>query len=151
EAIAFVVCAEFGGLVWLVFSLSPAVLLLRRLVCVAAAAGLTLALTAPHWWIFLDTLRQSTTLYDAPTGRFASLPFLVGLVFGPLTRGGLLPGAHALAVVLWLASFAVERPGRRALSAFGAAAAATIAILVAFGWVVSSGTLLRIPLLRNIE
>ena len=108
-----------------------------------------LLLTAPHWLIFLTTLRQSLTDYDVPHARFATWPFAQSIAFGALLPGQLLPGAHAAAAVLWVTALLVggytwRHAGRRAI-----VLGSLLSFAVAFG-IVPATVITSIPFLANV-
>ncbi len=105
--------------------------------------------TAPHWLIFLDTLRQAYTVYDYPYANFAIRQHVTGFFLGPLTAGPALTGLNLLALVLLIAAIAAPEKfiPHRPVLACGIVAAALLAI--AFGAIPAS-VLVKIPLIRNI-
>ena len=120
-----------------------------RLAAAAVAGGVTALITAPHWLVFLDTLRLSRTNYDQPYAEFGRVAHAVALFLGPMTAGAALPGLHALALVMVLAL--VSAPGwvlqTRAVLACTLVTAAFVA--VAFG-VVPAQWLFKVPFIANV-
>jgi hypothetical protein len=121
----------------------------NRLLVAGLAGVAVLLITAPHWLIFLRTLRQSFTAYDTPYVLFAAHPQAVGFFLGPLMGGPVHPGLHLLALVLTIAALTASRRllGQPAVLACSIGAAVLIAI--AFGALPAS-VLVRIPLVGNI-
>ncbi len=117
----------------------------------ALLGGVTAMLAgAPHWWVFLDTLSRSWTLYDTPILQFASWPQTVSYVLGGAAPGPTLTGANTLAVMAALC--AVCYPIRLARSGIGLGALLGCAGIaaVAYGWVPAE-LLMKLPLLPNIH
>ncbi len=121
----------------------------RRALAATLAGIATLLLTAPHWLIFLDTLRVSATNYTVPHVQPTGLAERVALVLGPLAPGPVLPGFHALGFVLVLAALS-DRARLFALRhALACAVVVFVLLSVAFG-VVPERWLIRVPLVANI-
>ncbi len=121
----------------------------RRALAATLAGIATLLLTAPHWLIFLDTLRVSATNYTVPHVQPTGLPERVALILGPLAPGRVLPGFHALGFVLVLAALS-DRARLFALRhALACAVVVFVLLSVAFG-VVPERWLIRVPLVANI-
>ena len=121
----------------------------RRIGC-ALVGGVAFALlTAPHWLIFLDTLRLSMTSYDSPYAVLAGREHALGLFLTPLVPGLVRPGLNVLLLILLIA--AAMSPWRllRAPSVFACGLVGFALVAIAFG-AVPSGWLLRIPFLANI-
>ena len=121
----------------------------RRIGC-ALVGGVAFALlTAPHWLIFLDTLRLSMTSYDSPYAVLAGREHALGFFLTPLAPGLVRPGLNVLLLILLIA--AAMSPWRllRAPSVFACGLVGFALVAVAFG-AVPSGWLLRIPFLANI-
>jgi hypothetical protein len=117
----------------------------------AVLGGVTATLAAaPHWWVFLDTLGRSWTLYDTPSVQFAAWPHTVGYVLGAAAPGFILTGASTLPVMAALC--ALVYPGRLLRSGVGLGAALACAGIgaVAYG-MVPAEVLLKVPLLPNIH
>ena len=122
---------------------------LRRIVA-GTIGGIAFGLlTAPHWLVFLDTLRISMTSYDRPYAVLAGREHALGLFLTPLAPGLLRPGLNVLALVLLIA--AATSPWRllRTPAVFGCAMTAFGLLAVAFGAVPNSW-LLRTPFVANI-
>jgi hypothetical protein len=122
----------------------------RQRIVAALVGGVALGLlTAPHWLIFLDTLRLSMTSYDRPYAILARREHALGLFLTPLVPGLLRPGLNVLVLVLLIA--AATSPWRllRSPAVFSCALAGFALVGVAFGAVPVSW-LLRIPFLGNI-
>jgi hypothetical protein len=115
-----------------------------------ALAGLAAALmTAPHWVIFLTTLRQSFTFYDTPYAHFGDASDAVGFFLGPLKPGPTTTGLHLLALVLTIAVLAAPRRLVESRTGLACAFSAAVLLAVAFG-VVPASRLTGIPLLGNV-
>ena len=116
----------------------------------ALLGGITAMLAgAPHWWVFLDTLSRSWTLYDTPSLQFATWPHTVGYVLGGAAPGFILTGASTLPVMAALCAFVY--PGRFGMGiGLGAVLSCAGIGAVAYG-VVPSELLMKLPLLPNIH
>ena len=117
----------------------------------ALLGGITAVLaSAPHWWVFLDTLSRSWTLYDTPSVQFAVWPHTVSYVLGGAAPGVLLTGATPLAVMA--AALALAYPGRLLRSGVGLGALLAVlgVVSVAYG-AVPAELLITLPLLPNIH
>jgi SAM-dependent methyltransferase len=121
----------------------------HRLIAAVAAGVLVILVTAPHWWIFLDTLKLAATNYDVPYAQVGGIPEALALVLSPLTPGPVLAGVHALAFVLVLAALTSPRGLVRTPAVFGCALAATACLCVAFG-IIPVRWLLKTPFIANI-
>jgi hypothetical protein len=122
----------------------------RRRIAAACVGGIAFGLlTAPHWLVFLDTLRLSMTSYDKPYAIVAGREHALGLFLTPLVPGLLRPGLNALALVLLIA--AGSSPGRllRAAPVLACALTGFGLLAVAFG-AVPDRWLFRIPLVANV-
>ena len=116
----------------------------------AVAAGVTVVLvTAPHWLMFLDTLRLSRTAYDKPYAEIAGLPHAVAFFLGPLTGSPVFPGLHALGLVMVLAVLTAPRWVLATREVLACALVTGALVAVAFG-VVPDRWLFRIPFIANI-
>ncbi len=123
---------------------------MKRLLAAAVAGVATLLLTAPHWLIFFDTLRKSTTNYQAPYVQATGLPERVAFVLGPLTPGPVLPGFHVLGFVLLLAAL-TDRSRLLGLRQVLACAIVAFGLLAAAFGLVPEAVLIRVPLVANIH
>ena len=149
EAAIMLLSTGATGMVSLLLSEGPWSHRFKRTLAAALAGVATLLLTAPHWLIFLDTLRVSATNYTAPYVQSTGLPERVALVLGPVAPGPVLPGFHALGFVLVLAAL-TDRARLFGLRQVLACAAVTLVLLsVAFG-VVPERWLIRVPFVANI-
>ena len=121
----------------------------RRIVAAIVGGAAVGLLTAPHWLVFLDTLRLSMTSYDKPYAVLAGREHALGLFLTPLVPGLLRPGLNVLVLVLLIA--AATSPWRllRAPAVLACALVGFALVAVAFGAVPVSW-LLRIPFLANI-
>jgi hypothetical protein len=109
----------------------------KRFGAAALAAVGTILLTAPHWLLFLDTLKQSSVpaYKESPFVLMAGLPHAVALFLSPLTPGPVLPGLHLLALVLLFAAITAPMRISSQPTLLGCAAAAAALVAVAFGFV----------------
>ncbi|MEO7270767.1 MAG: hypothetical protein ABIX28_15110, partial [Vicinamibacterales bacterium] len=121
----------------------------RRLLAAAVAGVTMLLLTAPHWLVFLDTLRRAATNYDAPYVQTGGVPNAVAFALGPLAPGGLLPGLHVLGLVLVAAMLAAPRQLVRHRRLAGCAVVVGLYTAVTFG-LFPPGLILKLPLVGNI-
>ena len=116
----------------------------------ALAAGVTVVLvSAPHWLMFLDTLRLSRTAYDKPYAEIAGLPHAVAFFLGPLTGSPVFPGLHALGLVMVLAVLTAPRWVLATREVLACALVTSALVAVAFG-LVPDRWLFRIPFIANI-
>ena len=84
----------------------------------ALVAGIgSLLLTAPHWLVFLHTLKESITAISRPYALAGGPAHAAALFVGPLTHGSLLPGIDVLALVTVIA--ALSAPVRTGPAARG--------------------------------
>ncbi len=99
----------------------------------AVLGGITAILAgAPHWWVFLDTLSRSWTLYDTPSVQFAEWPHTVSYVLGGAAPGILLTGASPLAVMS--AACALVYPTRLVRSGVGLGALLAVVGITAIAY-----------------
>jgi hypothetical protein len=149
EAIATLMALTIAGGLTVCLSPGEWPLRARRLVWAALAGLLFPLVTAPHWMIFLDTLKRSATNYDVPYAKIGGVPEALAVFLSPLTPGPTLPGLHLLALVLILAL--VTNPLRlvRMPAALACAVAAVTCIVVAFG-IIPVALLLKTPFIANI-
>ena len=130
--------------------LTPAKYLTRRLLTAVLAFLVAAFISAPQWLIFVRTLSQSLTAYDAPAARFATWPFAVSLVFGLMKPGGLLPAANPPIAAFGLAALLVGvgtwRSGAKRAAVLGPA----ITLAIAFG-AVPERVIISLPFFANIH
>ena len=127
----------------------------RAVAAPLAASGLFVLLSAPHWLVFLDALRQAGTVYDVPTAYQLQPGLLVGFFDDIFTQDFTPQEVHthpsanflALAGVLWLAASWRRRHGGRTLAALAWVAAGLAALV--FG-VVPPAWIQRTPFLGQI-
>ena len=150
EALVMVIVTETIGLLALVWANAPWRQRVRGLAAAGMAGVVAILVSAPDWLVFLDTLRQARTTYDAPVVALATQASALGFVLGNLTpltlQPGLTPLAVALSVCAVLSPFVLK--SQRSLAACAVGAAALIAL--GFG-AVPTPWLLRMPLVRNIS
>ena len=117
----------------------------------ALLGGITAMLAgAPHWWVFLDTLGRSWTMYDTPSVQFAYWPHTVGYVLGGAAPGLVVTGANTLAVMAALCAFLY--PARLLRSGVGLGAVMSCAGIAAVAYgMVPAEFLMKLPLLQNIH
>ena len=150
EAVVMLACVHLTGLLACLLAPEHWRVLGRQLAAAAAAGAVAVLLTAPHWLVFLDTIRQSVTAYDVPRARFASWPFGIAMAFGALTPGMVVPGVHAAAFAAWCASLAGGGATWARPPMIAAALGPALALAVAFG-AVPEAVILRLPFVANIE
>jgi hypothetical protein len=121
----------------------------RRLVAGVIAGVAFLLLTAPHWLIFLDTLRLSMTSYDRPYAVLAGREHALGLFLTPLVPGLLRPGLNVLFLVLLIAAATAPWRFLRDPAVLPCGLVGLGLLAVAFG-AVPNAWLLRTPFLANI-
>ena len=148
EAIAALITTCAAGGLTVLLSAGPRERL-WRLGSAAVGGGVAALITAPQWIVFLDSLRLSSTAYDTPYAEVGGLTHVLALFLGPLMTGPVLPGLHALGLVMVLA--VLTAPGwvlsTRAVLACLLVAVASIG--VAFG-AVPQQWLFRVPFIANI-
>ncbi len=116
----------------------------------AMMAGIAVALlTAPHWLVFLDTLRQSAHAYETPNLATGGLLHGVALWVSPLMPGTPQPGLHLFALVLVAAAMTAPLRLWEDRSALASAIGAALLIAVALG-IVPTSVLNRMPLISQI-
>jgi hypothetical protein len=120
-----------------------------RLLAAGVAGVVFLLLTAPHWLLFLDTLKLSMTSYDNPYAIIAGRPHALGLFLTPFTPGVTRTGVNALVLVLLIAATTAPLRLLRSPPIVACAIAAGALLAVAFG-AVPNAWLFRIPLVGNI-
>ncbi len=118
----------------------------QRLAAATVAGVATVLLSAPHWVVFLDTLRTSAHAYEAPSVQVAGLVHALAVFSSPITP---LPGLHLFALVLVTAAVTAPRLLWSDRLAFACAIGAALLAGVAFG-IVPASSLIEIPLLGNI-
>jgi len=147
EAIIMVLCCYLTGTI---ACLTPVKYLPRRLLTAVLAFLVAAFISAPQWLIFVRTLSQSLTAYDAPAARFATWPFAVSLVFGLMKPGGLLPAANppiaAFGLAALLVGVATWRSGAKRAAVLGPA----ITLAIAFG-AVPERVIISLPFFANIH
>ena len=120
-----------------------------RLGSALGAATLTILLTAPHWLVFLDTLRRAFTAYDVPTVVYGGWHELAALAAGIWLPNMPYPSLNGLLAVLAgvgaLSAF-VTRPSPAVL---GSIIAAVTALAIACG-VIPASTMSSLPFLGNL-
>ena len=122
----------------------------RRRIASALVGGVAFTLlTAPHWLIFLDTLRLSMTSYDNPYAVLAGREHALGLFLTPLVPGLLRPGLNVLLLILLMAAAASPWRLLRVPSVSSCALVGFALVAVAFG-AVPARWLLRLPFVANI-
>ncbi len=119
ESTMLLVGLNSAGLLQLLFAARPWSARLQRLAAMVLAGVVFVLLTAPHWLLFLETLRQSYTTYDQPRA-YQLPPGLLAALFDEIFHrpfqqdGGVInPSANFLAliglgwvVVRWRAAWA---------------------------------------------
>jgi hypothetical protein len=146
--IAFAI-AHLTGVLALILARGSISERLQRLSAAGVAAALTLLVSAPHWLIFLDTLRRSYTAYDTPSVSLGGLHEIAAIVLGPLKPGMPYPslnGVVAVAAATGLLSAMTLWQQRAALAA---AAGGAVALAVACG-AIPATVIVSLPLLGNI-
>jgi hypothetical protein len=147
EAVIMLLCCYLTGTL---ACLTPIKYFGRRLQTAFLAFLWAMLLATPHWLIFVRTLSQSLTAYDAPAARFATWPFAISLVFGLMKPGGLLPAANppiaAFGLAALLVAWGTWRSGAKRAAVLGPA----ITLAIAFGAVPES-VIIRLPFFANIH
>jgi hypothetical protein len=122
----------------------------RRFGAAALAATGTILLTAPHWLIFRDTLKQSLipAQVESPHVWVAGAPSTVALFLSPLMPGPVLPGLHPLGLLLLLAAVSAPVLIFRQPAVLASAFAAVGLLAVAYGFI--PGWLLRASFITQV-
>lgn len=118
------------------------------IVCVATVAAILL--TAPHWWIFLDTLKASATYYDVPHVQFAGRLATLALVLGSLAPSPLSPGLQTVTCALVVAALLSPRRLLAHRSMLACVLGAAGALALAYG-AIPGDMLIRLPFVGNIH
>jgi hypothetical protein len=150
EAATLLFGCHLAGALTLLVGGSPARVRLPRLGLAAIAGVATVLLTAPHWLLFFDTLRVSSTSYDAPGVDVAGARDALAFILGNLAPGPISTGLNVVAVTLACAACAFPFRLAARTPALVCALTAAAAIAVAFGAIPSS-VLVGIPLVGNIH
>jgi len=146
EATIMILCGYTTGVLACLFAER---LRLTRTAMGMVAGAVAVLISAPHWLVFVMTLRQSLTDYDVPHARFATWPFAQTIAFGSLVPGQLLPGAHAVAAVMFVAALLIGGYGWKHPTRRAAILGPLIAFAVAFGAIPAS-IITRVPFLANV-
>jgi hypothetical protein len=150
EAVSLLLGCHLAGALAVLIGVNSLGIRCRRL-ALAGVAGVGMVLvTSPHWFVFFDTLRMSSTAYDVPGANVAGVPHALSFVLGNLSPGSLHTGLHVLGVTLACVALASPLRLARHRSAMACALAAAVLIAIAFGSIPRT-VLMRIPLLSNIH
>ena len=128
---------------------------LKNLAIMSAGVVLFLALSAPLWVVFLDSLRRGVTYYDAPTA-FQIQPALILGLFDDLfyrelmtAEWHLAPAANFMVLLGILWAFA-DFKKVRAEPVFACAGLAALPLLALIFGIVPPQCIAALPLLKNI-
>lgn len=123
--------------------------LLPRVVAAAVGGAAVVLLTAPHWLVFLDTMRSSAHAYESVNVITAGLNSALGLMVSPIMPGTPQPGLHLFALVLAVAAITAPLRMWGHRPSVACAIGATALIGLALG-VVPAAWLAKIPLIAQI-
>lgn len=155
EALMILVCGNVAGGIWVLLAPEMQGKRIRTLVTAGLADVGWVLLSAPLWWVFLSTLKQSYTSYDTPAavplplaqwlGYFEEIIFRQNSpdekVFGPALNAVFLIG-----VLAWLVDGRAWKQDRTGLALL---LGALIPASIAFG-VVPPALLVKVPFIANI-
>jgi hypothetical protein len=147
-AVVLASCQTVGLLVLLPYR-NDATGLWQRLGFAMAAGAAMVAITAPHWVAFLDTLRNSLTVYDRPAAALFSFSAAPQILLGSLNPILLLPPLQIAAVPLLIAAVVSPRQLLRRPAFLACLVVAIGLIAVAFG-AIPADWLVHVPLVANI-
>ena len=149
EAAVVLASCQAAGLLVLLPCRRDARGLWQRLGFAMAAGAAMVAITAPHWVAFLDTLRNSLTVYDRPAAALFSFSAAPQILLGSLNPILLLPPLQIAAVPLLIAAVVSPRQLLRRPAILACLVIAVGLIAVAFG-AIPAHWLVRVPLVANI-
>lgn len=121
-----------------------------RAIAASTAAIAFVLLTAPHWLVFLATLKDSVTIYDAPAVQFAGRDALLRMVVGSLAANPLGPGLQTATGAFLVATLLSPRLLLAHRAIFACVLASLAAIAIGAG-VIPAEIILRSPLVANIH
>ena len=152
EAYIAMAALDFAGLLYLIFRSQTRTEKMAQLFTAAFVGFVFVLVTAPCWWIFLDTLAVSRTAYDTPMVRQIPSWQFIGIFedmfyrrFNPFENHGN-PSTN-MAVLLGVAWLVAGLQKNR--KAWALVVAALVPASLAFGFVPAE-MLLRVPLIGNI-
>jgi len=149
EAAIVLASCQAAGLLVLLLCRRDAPGFWQRLGFATVAGAAMVAITAPHWVAFLDTLRNSLTVYDRPTAALFQFSAAPQILLGSLSPVLVLPTLQVAAVPLLIS--AVISPLRllRLPAILACLLIAMCLLAVAFG-AIPADWLVRVPLVANI-
>ena len=149
EAAVMLAGCQAAGLLALLLCRKDVPGLWQRLGFATVAGVAMVAITAPHWLAFLDTLHSSLTVYDRPAA--ALFPFAVApqILLGSLNSVIVLPVLQIATVPLLIAAVVTPRQLLQRPAILACLVIATCLIAVAFG-AIPADWLVRVPLVANI-
>ena len=150
EATVMLAGCQAAGLLVLLLSRKDAPGLWPRLGFATVAGAAMVAITAPHWVAFLDTLRNSLTLYDRPAAALFPFAAAPQILLGSLNPVLVLPVLQIAAVPLLIAAVVSPRQLLQRPAILACLVIAMCLIAVAFG-AVPADWLVRVPLVANIH
>jgi hypothetical protein len=149
EAAVVLASCQAAGLLVLLGCRNDATGLWQRLGFAMAAGAAMVAITAPHWVAFLDTLRNSLTVYDRPAAALFSFSAAPQILLGSLNPILLLPPLQIAAVPLLIAAVVSPRQLLQRPAILACLVIAMCLMAVAFG-AIPADWLVRVPLVANI-
>jgi len=155
EAYITLLCVDFAGLLYLCFRARSFAIAKAKIIAASLAGVALIAISAPLWWTFLDTLKVSRTSYDVPAvhqiPRWQTIGFFEDLFYRRFVPQELHVNPSCNLIVLlgtsWLLAALIYRrkPGSLAIILGAAVSFSTAFSIVPADW------LLRMPFLGNIH
>jgi hypothetical protein len=149
DSVATLVAMSTVGALTIVLSRKSRLDLRQKVLTAALATVAFIFLSAPHWLIFLDTLKQSVTIYDGSYVQVAGLRHAENLFLSPLVYGDVSTGLHPLALVLTISAVVGIRRLWNHPAGLSTAIVTAALLAVAFG-AIPTQWLLKIPFVRQI-
>jgi hypothetical protein len=150
EGVAAFTVAQITGMLAVLFAPGSVHERLRRLAACVAAMAVTVLISAPHWLIFLDTLRRAFTISDAPFASFLHWQQLPAIALGTLLPGTPYPSLNGLVAVAAATGVLTSAFSWHNRAALASAVGATIALAIACG-VIPAAVFVSLPFLGNLH
>ncbi len=150
EAAVMLAGCQAAGLVLLLLRRKDGSGFWQRLGFATAAGFAMVAVTAPHWVVFLDTLHSSVTLYDRPGAALFPVTVAPQILLGSLNSVIVLPVLQIAMVPPLIAAVVSPRQLFQRPAVLACLVIATGLIGVGFG-AIPAGWLVRVPLVANIS
>ena len=150
EAAVMLAGCQAAGLVVLLLRRKDAPGFWQRLGFATVAGAAMVAITAPHWVVFLDTLHSSITIYDRPAAALFPFAAAPQILLGSLNSVIVLPVLQIATVPLLIAAVVTPRQLLQRPAILACLVIATCLIAVGFG-AIPADWLVRVPLVANIS